>query len=48
MPMFVHLTPEKNVPAIRRGGIGMSKFGGGVYATPVLRTSSSRTNGCAS
>ncbi|MBM3528651.1 MAG: hypothetical protein FJX62_11200 [Alphaproteobacteria bacterium] len=36
MPMLVHLTPEKNVPTIRRSGIAMSKWAGGVYATPVL------------
>lgn len=40
MPVFVHLTPHGNVPAIRRGGIRLVKRGWrprGVYAMPVTR-----------
>jgi len=40
MPVFVHLTSHRNVPAIRRGGIGQRKLrrhGPGVYAMPVTR-----------
>jgi hypothetical protein len=40
MPVFVHLTPQRNVAAIRRGGIGMRKGRlrpRGVYAMPVTR-----------
>jgi hypothetical protein len=33
--LYVHLTDVKNVPAIRRGGIAMSRYGGGVHAMPV-------------
>lgn len=40
MPVFVHLTPARNLRAIRRQGIAASRarFGGrGVYAMPVTR-----------
>jgi hypothetical protein len=40
MPVFVHLTSQRNVPAIRRGGIGPRKSrvrAPGVYAMPVTR-----------
>lgn len=37
MPVFVHLTPHKNVPAIRRGGIAPGRHTRGVYALPVTR-----------
>ena len=36
MPLFVHVTDEKNAPAMRRSGIAMSKYGRGVYAMPVM------------
>lgn len=40
MPVFVHLTSHRNVPSIRRGGIGVRKMrirAPGVYAMPVTR-----------
>jgi hypothetical protein len=37
MPVFVHLTSHRNLPAIRRGGIGRTKRSRGVYALPVTR-----------
>ena len=36
MALFVHVTDEKNTPAMRRSGIAMSTYGGGVYAMPVI------------
>ncbi len=36
MPLLVHITPEKNVAAIRRSGIGIARHMQGVFATPVL------------
>jgi hypothetical protein len=40
MPVFVHLTPQRNLASIRRGGIGAIKKRlrpRGVYALPVIR-----------
>jgi hypothetical protein len=40
MPVFVHLTSHRNLPSIRRGGIGLVKRRfrpRGVYALPVTR-----------
>jgi hypothetical protein len=40
MPVFIHLTPERNLPSIRRTGIGLRKRRfrpRGVYAMPVTR-----------
>lgn len=40
MPVFVHLTSQRNLPSIRRGGIGLRKQRlrpRGVYALPVTR-----------
>ena len=40
MPVFVHLTSHRNLPSIRRGGIGLRKRRlrpRGVYALPVTR-----------
>lgn len=36
MPVFVHLTPHRNLASIRRGGIAVRKRSG-VYALPVTR-----------
>lgn len=36
MPVFVHLTSHRNIPAIRRGGIAKGRWTG-VYALPVTR-----------
>lgn len=36
MPVFVHLTSHRNIPAIRRGGIARGRWTG-VYALPVTR-----------
>src|ERR1700716_2790860 len=36
MPLFVHVTDEKNAPAMRRSGIAMSTYGRGVYSMPVM------------
>lgn len=39
MPVFVHLTPERNIASIRRQGIGLRKqlfHSRGVYAVPVM------------
>jgi hypothetical protein len=41
MPVFVHLTSQRNVASIRRGGIGLRKRlfrPRGVYAMPVTRS----------
>jgi hypothetical protein len=37
MPLLVHLTPEKNVAAIRRSGIKPGKSFGAIFAMPVLQ-----------
>src|SRR5687768_5607826 len=40
MPVFVHLTSQRNLPSIRRGGIALKKRRlrlRGVYALPVTR-----------
>jgi hypothetical protein len=36
VPVFVHLTPHRNLPSIRRGGIAPLRHSG-VYALPVTR-----------
>jgi tetratricopeptide (TPR) repeat protein len=36
MAMFVHLAAERDIPAIRRGGLRIGKGSPGVYAMPVL------------
>ncbi|MFD6162303.1 HEAT repeat domain-containing protein [Nocardia sp. NPDC060256] len=36
MALLVHLTPEKNARRIRRAGIAMSGYGGGVFCMPVM------------
>lgn len=42
MAMFVHLTPESQLPSVRRNGLSRNRrdygdFRGGVYAVPVTR-----------
>lgn len=38
MPVFVHLTPHRNVASIRRRGIALPRSRRGVYALPVTRS----------
>ena len=37
MPLLVHLTPEKNVAAIRRSGLKSGRRFGAIFAMPVLQ-----------
>lgn len=37
MPMLVHIASEKDIGSIRRAGIRIGKYRGGIYAMPVLK-----------